>query len=193
MSKKEFIYVPISVEYLMSALFGKLNYHAYVGGVGRATWKKDLRKVAKYIKKSIELNPNTDAHHKSELLQTCDRLEKKVKEASTIDQINVATIEKLIRVVFLLLGNMPDHWRRRSPYADRFWELDGHRTLGYTQTDEQKAYLIINLVDIGKRYDIRVKGYEDLHDVFYRRFKGKASEFLGWFKKSYPETYCQIF
>ena len=178
----------------MSALFGKLNYHGYVGGVSKATWKKDLRKVTKYIKKSIELSANTDSHHKSELLDACDRLEKELKESSTINQINAATIEKLIRLVFLLLGNIPDHWRRRSPWADRFWELDGHRTLSYTQSDEQKTYLIINnLVDIRKRYAITVEDYEDFHAVFYRRFKGKASEFLGWFKKSYPETYCQIF
>ena len=177
----------------MSALFGELNYHGYVGGVSKATWKKDLRKVTKYIKKSIELNANTDSHHKSELLETCDRLEKELKESSTINQINAATIEKLICLVFLLLGNIPNHRRKRSPYADRFWELDGHRTLSYTQSDEQKAYLIINLVDINKRYAITVEDYKDLQAVFYKRFKGKASKFLGWFKKSYPEIYCQIF
>jgi len=177
----------------MSTLFGDLNYKGYVGAVSKARWKRDLRKVTKYIKKSIKLNVDADAHHKSELLETCEHLEQELKEASTIDQVNTASIKNLIRIVFLLLGNMPDHWRRRSPYSDRFWELNGHRTLTYTQSEEQKAYLIINLVDIRKRYAVKLDDYEDLHAVFYRRFIGKASEFVSWFKKSYPETYCQIF
>ena len=63
----------------------------------------------------------------------------------------------------------------------------------YTQSEEQKTFLIISLVDITKRYEVKAVGFENLHDVFYKKFKGKASEFLGWFKKSYPETYCQIF
>ena len=58
-------------------------------------------------------------------------------------QMNVIVIEDLVKLVFNLLGKMPDHWRRKSPYADRFWKLNGHRRLSYTQTDEQKSHLII--------------------------------------------------
>jgi hypothetical protein len=50
-----------------------------------------------------------------------------------------------------------------------------------------------HLVDIRKDYEIKVEGYEDLHAVFYRKFKSKAYEFVVWFKKNYPKIYCDIF
>ena len=33
------VFVPISLEYLMTYLFGKQNYHGYVGVVSKAIWK----------------------------------------------------------------------------------------------------------------------------------------------------------
>lgn len=33
MEEKDFIYLPISSEYMMSFLFGKWNYHGHVGGI----------------------------------------------------------------------------------------------------------------------------------------------------------------
>jgi hypothetical protein len=193
MTEKDSIYVPISFEFLMSSLFGKTNYHGYVGSVRQSIWKKDLIKIVKYIKKSIIINANTDHFHKSELIKTCNTIEEKIKKSKSFDEINLETIEGFIRLVFLLLGNMPNHWDRKSPYLDKFWELDGHRTLIYSQSDEQKVYLIINLVDIRKQFSIKVEDYENLSSLFYKRFRENASEFLSWFKDSYPETYCQIF
>jgi hypothetical protein len=192
-AREEFMYVPISVEYLLSALFGKLNYHGYVGAVSKSKWQKDLTKVATYLKKSIEFNVHTDTIHRARLLRSCDDLVEKLKKTKTINDINAVTIECLTRLAFLLLGNMPDHWRRRAPYQDRFWRLDGHRSIQYHQTTEQKAYLLIHLVDIKKEFDISIKDYRDLHDAFYRGFKSKAHPFLLWFKHEYPKIYCEVF
>lgn len=193
MPQNDYVFVPLSFEYLMSALFGKDNYHGYVGEVSKSIWKKDLKKIVKYIKKSIELNVDADQCHKNRLISLCNELESKLSDANSTEQMSVIVIEKLIKLVFHFLGNMPDHWRGRSPYADRFWELDGHRRLTYTQTDEQKAYLIIYLVDIRKDYTLKIKGFNNLHAVFYRKFKSKAHHFIVWFKKMYPEIYCEIF
>ncbi len=76
MQQDDFVCVPLSFEYLMSALFGKDNYHGYVGTVERSVWKKDLRKIVKYIKKSIELSVDADQFHKNRLLSICLGLEK---------------------------------------------------------------------------------------------------------------------
>jgi hypothetical protein len=47
----DLMYVPISFEYLLSNLFGKLQYHGYVGAVSSKIWKRDIGKIAKYIRK----------------------------------------------------------------------------------------------------------------------------------------------
>jgi hypothetical protein len=190
---QESMHVPISVEYLFSALFGKLNYHGYVGSVSVSTWRKDLLKTANYVRKSVEINVQTDVFHRNQLLKTCDDLANRLREARTLSAINAAAIECQTRLIFLLLGNMPDHWRRRAPYAPKFWELDGHRSLQYHQTAKQKAYLLINLVDIRQLVSIELKDYADLHEAFYRGFKSDADAFLDWFKKEHPSAYCSVF
>lgn len=193
MADEDWTYVPISIEYLMSELFGKLQYHGYVGAVSRSTWKKDLLKVAKYIKRAVLLNVETDAIHRKKVLATCDALLQDLGAASTINAANAAVIEHLIRLVFLLLGNMPDHWRRRSPYSDSFWKLNGHRTLHYSQSVEQKVATLINAVDIQKRVEVPLEEHPNLHEAFYLGFKGNSSEFLTWFKNKYPAAYCEVF
>ena len=177
----------------MSRLFGDDNYHGYVGAVRKPIWKKDLRKIIKYIRKSIELSVDADSFHKNRLITLCNSIDNQLSNATLTSQMNLIAIEGLIELAFLLIGNIPDHWRRKSPYSDKFWGLDGHRRLTYSQSNEQKTYLIIHIVDIRREYTVEVEGYEDLHAVFYRKFKGKAHEFISWFKKNYPNLYCKIF
>ncbi len=192
MSQKDHVVVPISFEALMRSLFGD-KYYRYVGEISKTTWKKDLRKIAKYIKKSIELNVDTDQYHREHLLKLCEMLDKELESSKTTAQMNVITIEKLVKLIFYLLGNLPENWNMKSPYADRFWELDGHRRLLYVQSDEQKSYLLLNLIDIKKLFKIDLEDYDDLHEIFYTKFKSKAAEFIVWFKNTYPEIYCAIF
>ena len=193
MNSKEWIYAPLSYEYMMSFLFGKWNYHGHVGTFLRSSWKKDLEKITKYIKKAIRINVRLDGFQQELLLEECDRFSDRIKKEKTINGMNVAFIECYTRLIFQLLGNFPNHWDRKAPWADRFWEFDGHRTLQYTHTDEQKSYLIINAVDIRKNVKIKVKGFKDMHEAFYRGNGGNAQKFIEWFKEHYPKTYCQLF
>jgi hypothetical protein len=190
---KERLCVPISFEYLLTHLFGKQQYHGYVGAVRASRWKRDMLKVLKYLRRSILLTVSADNHHKKQLLKTCDETSKLLDEASTINGMNVALIEGLTKLSFRFVGNLPDHWRRKSPYRDRFWELNGHRSITYVQTDEQRAGLLIYLVDIRKLYKITLTEYEDLHEAFYRGFKGNPSGFLDWFRNFFPKVYSDVF
>jgi len=164
-----------------------------VGALNITTWKNDMRKLVKYIRKSIEINANTDQLHKSRLIELCDQLDRDIKESGSINQVSVAVIEKYTKLIFQLLGNTPNHWNSRAPYHDRFWKLSGHRTLTYTQTDKQKTHMIINAIDIRKLFEISLSDHEDLHDMFYRGFNSNCREFIVWFKKKYPAVYCELF
>jgi len=193
MSKSEdYVYVPISYEYMMSHLFGKSNYHGHVGCLTKSSWKNDVRKINKYVKKSIELNVNTDSYHKGRLKYLCDCLEEKVSQSKSLNEINVSFVETYVILLFTLLGNFPDHWNRKAPYADRFWELDGHRSMSYTQTDEQKAALVINLVDTEKAINVEIKEHKNMHEAFGACGSNPA-KFIAWLKDKYPRVYCEIF
>ncbi len=189
---KDNVYVPLSYEYMMSHLFGKHHYHGHVGSHSKSSWKKDLRKINKYIEKSININVQTDSYHKGMLLYLCDCLDEKVSKAKSINEINVSFVETYVRLIFTLLGNFPDHWRRKAPYADRFWELDGHRSLSFSQTDEQKAALVINLVDIKKAINVELEGHENMHEAFWA-CNSNPTKFINWLKAEHPRVYCEIF
>lgn len=193
MNPKDWISVPLSYEYMMSFLFGNWNYHGHVGTLLANSWKKDLVKINKYIKKAICLNVISDGIQQKMLNEECDRFSERLKEVKSIDGMNVAFVECYTRLIFQLLGNFPNHWERKAPWSDRFWDLSGHRTFQYSQTDEQKTYLIINAVDIRKKIKIKVKGFKDMHEAFYQGSKGNGSKFIEWFKENYPKEYCQLF
>jgi len=189
---KESVCVPITYEYMMSHLFGKQNYHGHVGTLTKSSWKKDLRKINKYIKKSIDVNVLTASYHKGMLIYLCECLDEKISKSKTLNDINVGFVETYVRLIFSLLGNFPDHWRSKAPYADRFWELDGHRTINFSQTDEQKAALVINLVDIKQAINVELKDHENMHEVFWA-CGSNPTKFIQWLKAEHPRVYCEIF
>ena len=193
MSKqKEYVYVPLSYEYMMSFLFGNQQYHGHVGSLSGSNWKKDLKKINKYIKKSININIKSDSYHKSTLINLCDNLDEKLSQAKCLNEINVGVVESYVKLIFSLMGNFPNHWDRKAPYGNQFWDLNGHRTMSYSQTDEQKAYLIIHLVDIKKSIEIELMDHKNMHEAFWS-FGSDPVKFMKWFKSEYPRVYCELF
>lgn len=190
--EKESVYVPISYEYLMTHLFGKKSYHGHVGSLSLSAWKKDLLKINKYIKKAIKVNVESDAYHKGALFDFCDRFDEKIKKSKTLNEISVYIVESHTRLIFTMLGNFPSHWDRKAPYADRFWELDGHRTISYTQTNEQKSALILSLVDIKKAFDVKIEGFKTMQEALWA-VNGDPDKFISWVKANHPRLYCALF
>jgi len=191
-NQKDPIYAPLSYEYMMSMLFGIARYHGYAGTHTPADWKRDLRKLCKALRKAIRINIESDANHKNRLLSLCDRLDDDLAKAKTIDLMNVSYIETLTRVAFTLMGTFPNHWNRKAPHADRFWNLGGHRKLSYSQTDVQKAHLVVSLVDVQKLVHVELREHKDMDEAF-RSVNYDPSRFIAWLKKEHPETYCEIF
>ena len=89
--KDDYIKVLLSFEHMMSNLFGEKNYHGHVGWVKKSEWKKDLLKIIKYIKKTIEINIESDRYHENKLRKLLD-LEKRIKKHKDINDINIEII-----------------------------------------------------------------------------------------------------
>lgn len=193
MKEEKQIDLPLSFEYFMRALFGGANYFHFVGWHNKTEWKKTLLKILKYLKTAIKINLISDNYHKKNILELCDSLMKKIQEAKTIEQINIACIEKLLKLAFYLIGDIPNHWNNKNPYMEKLWKLDGHRSLNFHQDEGQKVNLILYLVDRTQKYKIDHSELDSLTSVFYRKFKGKNTDFLQWFKKEHCDVYCDIF
>ena len=190
----KYIEIPLSFEHMMSYLFGEKNYHGYVGLIKRSKWKKDLLKIIKYIKKAIEINIESDKYHENKLRNLLDVLEERIKKHKDINDINVDIIEIFTKFIFELIGHSPDHLKWQHPYKDNFWKLDGLRKVNYLQTNLQKANLIIYIVDVVKKYKIKVPSkYYNLGELYSFKFKNNPIIFLNWFKSEYPKFYCEIF
>jgi hypothetical protein len=192
--KDDHIKISLSFEHMMSYLFGEKNYHGHVGWIKKSEWKKDLLKIIKYIKKTIEINIESDQYHKNKLSNILNGLEEKMKKNKEINDINIEMIEAFTILIFELMGNFPGHLNCKHPYGDNFWKLGGFRKINYLQTDLQKANLIIYIVDVLKKYKITIPTkYYSLGELYSFKFKSNPVIFLNWFKSEYPEFYCEIF
>jgi hypothetical protein len=170
-----------------------VKYHGYVGAVSARTWKKDLAKTTRYISRAIELNARTDSFHRRELLETRERLVSQIEGSKTADQANLAVIESLVKLVFMLLGDMPDNWNQKSPYRDSFWRLEAHRSQHFSQSSAQKVRLLIDLVDRRQRVKLDLGDYGSLREAYVSCSGGNPEQFLEWFKREYPASYCEVF
>ena len=191
--QKDTVNVPISFEYLLSSLFGKRRYHGFVGLHTFKIWKKHIIKLIGAIQKSITVNvDSTDELNKKTLIRICERAIGEIKRAKRIENINMAMIECLTRLVFELMGGIPDHWDYKAVNRSEHWKLDHYRKLTYTQTTKQKACLILSLAD-KQPYGSQLPSYRDLGQKLWRDFRGNANEFVQWFKQNYPAVYTDVF
>lgn len=183
----------VRTQYLLSSLFGKRHYHGFVGLHGFKIWKKHIIKLIGAIQKSITVNVDSpDEIYKKTFIRICERAIGEIKQAKRIENINMAMIECLTRLVFELMGGIPDHWDYKVVNRLEHWKIDGHRTLVYTQTAKQKACLLVSLAD-KRPYSSQLPRPRELNQKLWVDFAGNANEFILWFKQNYPTVYIDVF
>lgn len=185
--------VTLSFEYLLSHMFGKQSYHGFVGAYSASEWKKHILKIIKAMQNAIVVNIDiADECHKRNLFEICRSATETIKKEKTKDMINLYTIEYLVRIIFELMGKMPDNWARKVVNRLCDWKLNKYRKIIYTQTKRQKVNLIVSLPN-GSLYRRRFK---DTNELFYKLvadLKGDSDKFLQWFKEKYPDLYLKLF
>lgn len=186
-------YAPISFEYLLSSLFGRRRYHGFVGEHTFRIWKKHVMKLIGAIQKSITVNVNSpDELHKKTLIGICEQAIGEIRRAKRVENINVTTIECLTKLVFELMGGVPDHWDCKVINRSEQWKLDDYRTLSYTQTTRQRVRIIHSLAN-RHAYSGQLPSYRDLWQKWWRDFGCNDSEFIQWFKQNYSTVYTAVF
>lgn len=183
--------ITMSFEYLMTNLFGK-TYHGFIDiPQNLSSWKKETQKIARAINKSIKMNVTTDLIHYNDILWQCKNVESKLKAAKSINEINIHMIEFQTRVMFLLLGQLPNHWNSRIVNKDIDWKLDVYRSVTFNQSIEQKVNLILSLKECHGFSDSLKE--VDLVNKYFSECKGDQEAFINWFKYAHTDIYLKLF
>ena len=92
----------------------------------------------------------------------------------------------LIRLCFLLLGDEPNHWRKRVVNKPQHYLLQGFRTAHFAQSRRQKVNLVLRNYAGDSNPELR-------EQLISRARKMKSQEFLDWFRKTFPDKYFKLF
>lgn len=191
--KTESVYLNLDFEHLLSNLYGKSTTHGIVGMKDKTTWLKTILKVLSSIEKAINQSIETnDINHKNELSFLCYKTKENVEKASNINSINLEVISGLVKIIFILLGQMPNNWFKKIVNRPDSWKLNDFRTIIYTQNYTQKANLIIYLSD-KSAYNEGLPHKNDLNLILYKDFQNNNQKFVDWFKQNYPNNYLKMF
>lgn len=189
--RQENVNVTSAFALLMSLLFGIRNYQDFAGTHSLTIWKRHLKKLINTIRRSIIINITAvDDLHRKELIMLCDRTISAMQPAKTKDEVNLALIEGLVRLLFGLLGELPNHLGKNSTSNDKLWELDKYRTVVYRQTSKQKVRLICEIANNN------IPGLPTASDLWTKwdyYFKRNDYDFINWFKQNYCDIYADVF
>ena len=187
------IYLDLEFEYLLSYLFGKSNHHATVGYINCKDWSKNIYKIIDAIEKGILQNiVFTDNYQKNELINICSETKVKINSSKQINNVNQDVIIGMTKLIFNLIGQMPDNWDRKVVNHPNHRKLNKHRTIHFSQNNRQKANLIMSLAKL-PGYNNGLPTLEELNQKFYIELANDELKFVTWFKHNFPENYIKMF
>lgn len=182
--------VPKSLQNQLARLFGANSKEARKTARIVTGWKSTLRKVLHELDHYVRANVDSDELHSFILATGFAAADESLKE----EQFWPGYAEGITRVLLSLLGDYPDHRRRKggAKSADHYL-LNLHRSLHYTQGTEQRFRTLIAAGVFG------VPGLSnpprEVLDGFRRRFGSRPThaQFMRWYKKHFPTDYTAVF
>ncbi len=182
--------VPESVQVQLARLFGTESAEARRAQRSAREWKATLRKLLHELDRYIQANVDTDELHAMMIASGLLAADESLKQADFWP----GYAEGLTRVILTLLGDYPDHRRRKrgAKSADHY-SLKLHRDLHYTQDAEQRFQTLIAAGAFGLP-GLKIPPREVLME-FRRHFGSKPTraEFVRWYKKQFPDQYTAVF
>ena len=100
-------------------------------------------------------------------------------------------ITNLTKIVFLLIGQVPNNWEKRKTNFNKEWKLDKYRNINYTSNYQQMTFLIL---DNYKTYSKSINGLsiKKLWDKLNYEFHNDYFKFINWFKNNHFDIYKKI-
>jgi hypothetical protein len=183
--------VPKAAQVQLGRLFGSTSVEALKQTRTVAEWKRTLRKTLHELESYIIANIDTDELHANFVASGLFAAEESLKE----ENFWPGYAEGLTRIVLTLLGDYPDHRRRKGgAKASGHYGLQLYRSLHYTQSSEQRFR---TLLGAGRVFGTKrlSRPPQEVLDEFRSRFGNQPdhAHFLRWYKKNFPADYTAVF
>ena len=167
-----------SVECLFGSLFGQRAANKFSSTRKLKQWKRDLVKLFTTINTALDLNlQNADNRLRQDLAGLLDQAIDELKQCENKDKLHTFAIDRLVRIVFHILGGLPDHHSRTASVPPTYWKLDQYRSLMYVYSEKQRAQLLRSM----------------LKEDEWMNAPRRDCDLIEWFKRTYPERYLQVF
>lgn len=182
--------IPNSLKVQLSRLFGQNSREAQKDNRTPAEWKRTLKKVLDELYQYLEENVHTDEMHALMLYSCLYAAHESLKE----EDFWAGYLEGITRLSLLLMGDYPNHRRRRGGKKRKgHYTLNHMRSVVYTQSMSQKVRTMLAAPKVGlPGFDVDVRSALSL----FRDEMGPSAtykEFIRWFKKRYPNEYSALF
>jgi hypothetical protein len=145
MKDRNDIYVEVSFETMLEFIYGSKSLRA--GRSSLASFRRELLKVVKTLRRAVEKNVHGDLRHRERILERYDRFQDYAVKFRSKDKLFQAAVEMLIETQFELLGRMPRNWRPGAigrVHHSKYQDLADYRTLYYVRTPDQRLQEIID-------------------------------------------------
>jgi hypothetical protein len=173
---------------LLSRLFGAGSAEARATGRSPAAWRKTLRRVDEELLQYLDANVHTDPVHEMMLHYAVLAADKALDD----EDFWPAYAEAMVRLALLLMGDYPDHRRRKgSGKRTDHYRLSYHRTIGFIRDPEQKY----RWLHAGKNLGETTFDPRDAWFSYQTKVGKKATRkgFLRWFRDKHPAEYAKLF
>jgi hypothetical protein len=174
----------------LARLFGSSSKVATTDIKTDVQWKNVLQDVLIELDRYIAANVDTDEFHRMALTSGLVGANEALKQ----EDFWPGYVEGITRLALILLGDYPDHRRRKKGRKDEeHYKLNRLRSLQYGQTPEQRFMTLFSAGSAGfpqlsaHPLDILHK-FRDQHGQ-----KPSHAEFLEWYRKNYPLDYATLF
>jgi hypothetical protein len=168
------------------------KYYRSVSWTDIKRWQTFYLECLRIINRSLFATIGyVDPSHKKKIVDTLESAISKVKSASRKDEIHSALIVSLFKIIFLLLGRLPENSKGKTFYFSAF------RTLTYCQTEEQLSYLLRKEI----QRELSHFGFGDSLDAdlafakWAKQAKFKtndSSAYVKWFSETFPEQFTSF-
>lgn len=181
----------LSFAFHIHDILGATEFRRVKDGYSHKSLQKTLLKNIKAIKHAAEENLKViDATHLRHIKCCIDDAEKKIKRTESENELFEVFASFQGKLIFLLIGEAP---KRKENFTNRRenWKLDRHRSLIYTQNEQQKANLLNSYIQNYLVGEGRI--FESLIDYFtfeYSPTRTKETKpFLDWMKTEHFSEY----
>jgi hypothetical protein len=182
--------VPPALQIQLARLFGSTSVEAGLESRTNAQWRRSLKKLLDELYAYADANVQTDEMHWFMICTAFAAGAEALKE----EDFWPGFFEGMIRLNLLLLGDYPDHRKRKGgKKRNDHYKLNRFRSLHYAQDGDQQTRVLHAAPRFGFP-ELSISPRE-LLTRFRDQYGYEASNrnFMSWFKNTYPVDYAKLF